>query len=99
MATSCIKNLAPSRPEGSEVLAQERAPSNVRVEKLSELLFTQDSLTRQDRILKIPQAEKVFHKSQDYNAGREARFITALVRQKGLQELIVAHGWVTVENG
>ncbi|KAK5012398.1 hypothetical protein LTR39_004172, partial [Cryomyces antarcticus] len=63
-----VKNLKPSGPQGSELLEQERAKSNVSVEKLSKFLFTQSVLDRKHRILEVLQSEKVFDKSQNYFA-------------------------------
>lgn len=93
MAPSWVKNLKPSGPQGSELLDQERAQSNVPVEKLSEFLFTREVLARQDRVLSILKAEKVFNKSQNYFNGREARFEIALARAKRMQQLAVQHRW------
>lgn len=97
MAPSWVKDLSPSGPQGTELLKQERAQSNVSVEKLSEFLFTKEVLARQDKILNILKADKVFDKSQNYFAGRETRFITALARQKRLQQLNEQHGWTKDE--
>ncbi|TKA51937.1 hypothetical protein B0A49_08870, partial [Cryomyces minteri] len=88
-----VKNLKPSGPQGSELLEQERAKSNVSVEKLSKFLFTQSVLDRKHRILEVLQSEKVFDKSQNYFAGRVDRFETALARAKKLRKLVVKHGW------
>lgn len=78
MAPSWVKTLTPSGPQGSELLHQERAQSNVPVNKLSEFLFTKEVLDRQGKVLKVLKSEKVFDKSQNYFAGREDRFETAL---------------------
>lgn len=78
MAPSWVKKLTPSGPQGSELLHQERAQSNVPVNKLSEFLFTKEVLDRQGKVLKVLKSEKVFDKSQNYFAGREDRFETAL---------------------
>ncbi|GAB7351975.1 hypothetical protein MBLNU459_g2502t1 [Dothideomycetes sp. NU459] len=88
-----VKELKPSGPQGSELLSQERAKSNVNVEQLSKFLFTQEGLDRKRRILKILQSEKVFDKSQNYFAGRVDRFETALARAKKLRQLQVKHKW------
>ncbi len=93
MAPSWVKKLTPSGPQGSELLSQERAQSKVPVEKLSEFLFTKEVLTRQDNILKILKNEKVFDKSQNYFAGREDRFQTALARAKRMRQLAVENQW------
>ena len=88
-----MKKLTPSGPQGSELLEQERARSNLPVKKLSEFLFSKEVLARQERILGILKAEKVFNKSQNYFDGREARFQTALARAKRLRQLAVQHSW------
>lgn len=93
MAPPWVKKLTPSGPQGSELLEQERAQSNVPVKKLSDFLFTKEVLARQERILDILKAEKVFNKSQNYFDGREARFQTALARAKRMRQLAVQHRW------
>ncbi len=97
MAPQWISKLQPSGPQGSELLEQERAQSNVPVEKLSDFLFTREVLDRQDKILKILVSEKTFDKSQNYFDGRVERFQTALARQKRLQQLSVKHNWTSDE--
>lgn len=88
-----VKHLKPSPPQGTDLLAAEREKSKVAVEKLSEFLFTKEVLERQDRILKILQAEKVFDKSQNYFDGRVDRFKASLARAKRLRQLQVKHNW------
>jgi acyl-CoA oxidase len=88
-----VLDLKPSGPQGSELLKAERDKSKVSVEKLSTFLFTKKALDRQDKILKILQAEKVFDKSQNYFDGRTERFKTALARAKKLRQLQVKHNW------
>ena len=88
-----MKKLTPSGPQGSELLSQERAQSNIPVQRLSEFLFSKDVLARQERILGVLKAEKVFNKSQNYFDGREARFQTALARAKRMRQLAVKHRW------
>jgi acyl-CoA oxidase len=97
MAPSWVKKLTPSGPQGSELLDQERAQSTIPVKRLSEFLFTKEVLARQDKILSILKREKVFNKSQNYFAGREARFETALARAKRLRLLAVQHKWTKDE--
>jgi acyl-CoA oxidase len=88
-----VQALKPSGPQGSELLKQERAQSNVPVETLSEFLFTREVLDRQDRILKILKSEDVFDKSQNYFEGRVDRIQTSLARAKRLQQLTIKHNW------
>jgi acyl-CoA oxidase len=88
-----VKDLKPSPPQGSDLINDEREKSKISVEKLSNFLFTKDVLERQDRILKILQAEKIFDKSRNYFDGRVERFKTALARAKKLRQLQVKHNW------
>ena len=88
-----MNKLKPSGPQGSELLEQERAQSNVPVKRLSEFLFSKEVLARQERVLNILKREKVFNKSQNYFDGREARFQTALARAKRMRQLAVQHHW------
>lgn len=92
-----VKDLTPAPPQGTDLLASERAKSNLDVDKLSNFMFTKEVLNRQDRILKILQAEKVFDKTSNYYDGREDRFQTALARAKKLRQLQVKHNWTTDE--
>jgi acyl-CoA oxidase len=88
-----VKQLKPSGPQGSELLAAERAKSNVPVEKLNELLLTKDIIQRKEKILGLLKAEKVFDKSQNYFSGRMERFERALAREKRLQLMKREHNW------
>lgn len=88
-----VKDLKPSPPQGADLIQAERAKSKIAVEKLSKFLFTKEVLERQDRILSILRAEKVFDKSQNYFDGRVDRFKTALARAKRLRQLQVKHNW------
>ncbi|KAL3425818.1 acyloxidase [Phlyctema vagabunda] len=88
-----VKDLKPSGPQGSELLKAEREKSKISVEKLSEFLFTKEILDRQDRILNILKAEKVFDKSQNYFDGRVDKFKTALARAKKMRQLQIKHNW------
>ena len=93
MAPSWVKKLTPSEPRGSDLLRHERAQSEIPVDKLSNFLFTEAVLRRQDRVLSLLKADKVFDKSQNNFGGREERFKTALARAKRLQQLCVHHHW------
>ena len=88
-----VKDLKPSPPQGVDLIKAERAKSKISVEKLSNFLFTKEVLERQQRILNILRAEKVFDKSQNYFDGRVDRFKTALARAKRLRQLQVKHKW------
>ena len=88
-----VKDLKPSPLQGTDLVQTEREKSKVSVDKLSNFLFTKEVLERQERILKILQAEKVFDKSLNYFDGRVDRFKTALARAKRLRQLQVKHNW------
>lgn len=88
-----VKKLTPAGPQGSELLAKERASSNVAVEKLSEFLFTKEALDRQARIQKILTDEPVFDKTRNYYQGREDRIEASLAKGKRLAQLTLQHGW------
>ncbi|KAK5455036.1 hypothetical protein LTS15_005756 [Exophiala xenobiotica] len=92
-----VKALKPSGPQGSELLQQERAKSNLNVDQLADFMFTKEILERNDRLLNILQAEPVFDKSQNYFRGRTARIEAALARGKRLQQLQVKHKWTREE--
>lgn len=92
-----VQALKPSGPQGSELLEAERAKSNISVEKLSNFLFTKEVLDRNEKLLGILQAEKVFDKSNNYFDGRVDRFQTALARAKKLRQLQVKHNWTRDE--
>ncbi|KAI1616046.1 acyl-CoA oxidase [Exophiala viscosa] len=88
-----VKALKPSGPQGSELLSQERAKSNLNVDQLAGFMFTKAILERNDRILRILQAEPVFDKSQNYFSGRTERIEASLAKGKRLQQLQVEHKW------
>jgi len=88
-----VKQLKPSGPQGSELLAAERGNSDIHVEKLQQLLLTKDVIERRNRILGILKSEPVFDKSSNYFSGRMERFERALAREKKLQLLRRKHNW------
>ncbi|KAA8646874.1 fatty-acyl coenzyme A oxidase [Aspergillus tanneri] len=88
-----VQALKPADPQGSELLSQERAQSNVNVDKLAELLHTKEFLDRQDRLLALLQSEKIFDKSQNHTLGRTERIQLSLAKAKRLQQLAEKHNW------
>lgn len=92
-----VQALKPTGPQGSELLAQERAQSTVDVDKLAELLKGKEALRRQAQILQILQNEKVFDKSQNNSLGRVERIQRSLAKGKRLQQLSVEHNWTRDE--
>ncbi|OAA34124.1 acyl-coenzyme A oxidase 1 [Metarhizium rileyi] len=88
-----VKALKPSGLNGSELLEQERARSNVNVGQLAEFLHTSQVLERNAKILDILQSHPVFDKSQNYFNGRIEKIEAALARGKALRQLSVKHQW------
>lgn len=92
-----VQALKPTEPQGTQLLAQERAQSKVDVEKLGELLHTKKALQKQDEILSVLKSEEVFDKSQNHVLGRTERIQLALARGKRLQQLSKVHNWTETE--
>lgn len=92
-----VKALKVTGPQGGDLLKAEREKSNISVEKLSNFMFTKETLDCQERILQILTSEKVFDKSMNYFDGRVDKFKTALARSKRLQQLQVKHNWTNDE--
>lgn len=88
-----VKQLKPSGPQGHELLAAERAGSNISAEKLEELLHTKEDIEMTKRILSILKSDKAFDKSQNLFQGRIDRFAGALAREKRLRILKMQHNW------
>lgn len=90
-----VKALTPSSPQGTDLLKQERAQSNVEVDKLAEFLHTKAFLEKQQRFLELLSSEKVFDKSQMHSQGRPERIQRALAKGKRLQQLKEKYNWST----
>jgi len=88
-----VKALKPAGPQGSELIQEERAKSNLNIDQLATFMFTDEVLQRQQKILEILQADPVFDKSQNYFRGRDARIEAALARAKRLAQLSSKHKW------
>ena len=92
-----VKKLTVAAPQGSDLLATERAKSNIDVNQLAEYLFGRNELETRDRVLKILTKEPVLDKSQNYFQGREARIEASLAKAKRLRQLQVEHNWTQDE--
>ena len=93
-----VNKLKPAGPQGSDLLEQERAKSDIDVDKLSEFLFSKEVLNRRQRVLQILQSEQVFDKSQNYFDGRVDRIQKALARAKKIRQLSLKHNWSEDDN-
>ncbi|KAL9108788.1 MAG: hypothetical protein Q9227_006445 [Pyrenula ochraceoflavens] len=89
---SWVRALKPSGPQGA-TLQEERAKSNLDVDKLAEFLFSKEVLERRQRILKTLQSNAIFDKSNNYFDGRSERLPRAMARAKRLRQLSVEHRW------
>lgn len=91
--------LRPSKPDGPELLARERAQSNVPVDELaSHLLGSDGFLSRQSKVLQVVQNEPLLNKSHQQNLSRPDRFKLALARGKLLRRLADKHKWTQEEH-
>src|SRR5271163_4683295 len=91
--TDFTDNLRPAAPDGPEVLAGERSRSGLNVDQLAQhLLFRNEFLKRQKRILPILQSYPVFSKKNQLNLARPDRYHLGLARAKTLRRLSVKHG-------
>ncbi|KAL4775901.1 hypothetical protein BDW60DRAFT_177065 [Aspergillus nidulans var. acristatus] len=88
-----VQALKPASPQGTELLTQERAQSNIDVDTLGNLLHTKEALKKQDEILSVLKSEKVFDKSRNHVLGRTEKIQLALARGKRLQQLKKVHNW------
>lgn len=90
---SWVKQLEPSSPQGTDLLRDERAKSELNTTRLSHFLHGKNELKRRDEILEVLENDSVFDKSQNYFAGRIERFETSLARGKRLHQLAREKGW------
>ncbi|KAK3071404.1 hypothetical protein LTR53_008681 [Teratosphaeriaceae sp. CCFEE 6253] len=87
-------HLTPASPSGPEILAKERAGSDVPIDELSHLLLSRnDFLARQERVLRVLEKEPLFNKSKQQNLSRPERYHLGLARAKELRRLEDQHGW------
>ncbi|EAW12019.1 putative fatty-acyl coenzyme A oxidase (Pox1) [Aspergillus clavatus NRRL 1] len=88
-----VKALTPSSPQGTELLKQERAQSNVKVDQLGEFLHTKEFLEKQQRFIQLLSAEKVFDKKDMHSLSRPERIQRALAKGKRLQQMSEQYNW------
>ncbi|KAI9019467.1 hypothetical protein CLU79DRAFT_758946 [Phycomyces nitens] len=94
------RHLKPLEPQGSFLLAQERASSTLDVSNLTTAIYGTDYLCKQARILSILENDPVLgDKSHRYYTGRDVRFTKSLAASKRLAELVKIHGWSAEELG
>ncbi|KAF8934573.1 hypothetical protein BGZ58_005615 [Dissophora ornata] len=93
MSALRFPNLPPSEPQGSDLLAQERANTTFGVQELSTFLYGEAYLERQDRLLPLVENEPAFDKSSRYFRGRAERFAAALRKDHALVKLSQKYQW------
>lgn len=92
-----VQQLKPASPQGTDILAEERAKSNVNVDQLADFLFTKKTLKQRQDVLQILTSDPVFDKSKNYFLGREDRIVQSLARGKRLEQLSRKHKWSEAE--
>ena len=86
--------LRPQAPDGPEVLAGQRSCSNLNVNQLAQhLLFRENFLKRQKRVLAVLKSHAIFSKKNQLNLARPDRYHLGLARAKAVRRLSVEHGW------
>ena len=87
-------NLKPAGPQGSDILAAERARSDVNVPQLAHhLLHRDDFLARQKRVLAVLEKNPLFSKANNLNLSRPERYHVGLARAKEIRRFTRRNGW------
>ncbi|EXJ61408.1 acyl-CoA oxidase [Cladophialophora psammophila CBS 110553] len=92
-APSWVASLRPSEPQGSDLLIAERQKSQIDIDRLACLLYTEQGVEMQRRILDVLQHDPVFDKGGNYFDSRIERFKTSVARAKRLHQLHQMHNW------
>lgn len=88
--------LKPAEPQGRDILATERARSNVNVQQLAHHLLHRDRfLARQERVLAIVEKNPLFSKITNLNLSRPERYHVGLARAKEVRRLARRERWST----
>lgn len=88
-----VQALKPSPPSGPELLAAERAGSDVQVDQLSELLHTRAVLDTRGRISNILANDPLFDKTDVLSMGRVEKVQRSLARGKALKRYTKQYNW------
>ncbi|KAG0313566.1 hypothetical protein BGZ99_008739 [Dissophora globulifera] len=97
MSALRFPNLPPSEPQGSDLLAQERARTTFSVNDLSVYLYGEEYLERQEKFLALIENEPAFDKSNRYFLGRTERFAGALRKDHALVKMSQEQKWTPEE--
>ncbi|KAG0258688.1 hypothetical protein BG011_003146 [Mortierella polycephala] len=93
MSALRFPDLPPSEPQGSDLLAQERARTTFSAHDLSNYLYGEEYLERQEKMLTLIEDEPAFDKSNRYFLGRTERFAGALKKDHALVKLAQEQKW------
>ncbi|KAF9955936.1 hypothetical protein BGZ72_003253 [Mortierella alpina] len=93
MSALRFPDLPPSGPQGSELLAEERSKTTFSVHDLSNYIYGEEYLERQEKMLSLIENEPAFDKSNRYYLGRTERFAGALKKDYALVKLSQEQGW------
>ena len=89
-----ILKLKPADPQGSDVLAAERARSQVNVSQLAHhLLHRNGFLDRQKKVLAVLKKNALFSKNANLNLSRPDRYHVGLARAKEIRRIVRRERW------
>ncbi|KAG0288039.1 hypothetical protein BGZ96_008113 [Linnemannia gamsii] len=93
MSALRFPDLPPSEPQGADLLAQERSRTTFSVHDLSNYIYGEEYLERQEKFLGLIENEPAFDKSNRYFLGRTERFAGALKKDYALVKLAQQEKW------
>lgn len=85
--TAKFPALRPADPQGSDLLAAERARASFSINDLGVYMYGEEWIDRLNRILEILENDPAMDKSKRYYSGRDERFQSALWSAKRMVEL------------
>ncbi|KAG0035024.1 hypothetical protein BGZ81_001534 [Podila clonocystis] len=97
MSALRFPDLPPSEPQGSDLLAHERSRTTFSVHDLSNYLYGEEYLERQEKMLALIENEPAFDKSNRYFLGRTERISGALRKDYALVKLSQEQKWTPEE--
>lgn len=97
MSALRFPDLPPSEPQGCDLLAEERSKTTFSVHDLSNYIYGQEYLERQEKMLELIENEPAFDKSDRYFLGRTERFAGALRKDYALVKLAEEQKWTPEE--
>jgi acyl-CoA oxidase len=80
-------NLKPRGPGGEVLLAAERAKTSFDVKNLSKFMYTEEWLSKMNKVLQVIEKEPAFDKSTRYYQSRADKISTGLWKDRRMAEL------------